>query len=104
MDLTVITIPLIWMTFFVYFFWYITSANSNVFITRKDAKTLWKIHKSNRNCTALKWKTIKQKDRKIIGYACHCGYEYCQKKLIMSRIPQSSTQKIIYNHAILSRM
>jgi hypothetical protein len=103
-EFEVITIPIIWMIFSVYLFWYITSANYNVLITRKDAKTLWKIHKSNRNCSALKWKTLKNKKGKIIGYACHCGYQYCQKKPILSRIPRDSSQKITYNPTILVRI
>ena len=41
------------------------------------------------------------KKGKIIGYACHCGYEYCQKKPILSRISKDSSQKITYNPTTL---
>jgi hypothetical protein len=104
MELLILAIPVIWLSFSVYLFWYITSASYNILISRKDAKTSWKIHKSNKNCVALKWKTLKLEDGKIIGYKCHCGHEYYQKKPIMSRMPKNSSQRIIYNQTLLSRI
>jgi len=96
--------PFFWMIFAFYLFWYITSAVHNVFITRTDARALWKIHKSNQHCKGKKWKLNTQKNGKIVGFECSCGYFYNQKKPIISSSPKNASKKIIYNYRILSRI
>lgn len=93
-----------WMIFGCYLFWYITSAMHNVFISRADANALWKIHKGNQLCNRKRWKVITQKGKKIIGFECSCGYSYSQKKLVISSSPRYTSQKIMYNQHILSRL
>ena len=103
-DFLLIIMPVFWMTFVCYLFWYLTSAVHNVFISRTDASALWKIHKGNQHCKGKKWKSITQKEGKIIGFECSCGYSYSQKKLVISGSLRNSTQKIFYNQYILSRI
>jgi hypothetical protein len=103
LNLLFIITPVFWMTFVCYLFWYLTSAAHNVFLSRIDASALWKIHKGNQQCKGKKWKSITQKQGKIIGFECSCGYSYTQKKLVLSSSPRISSQ-LIYNKHILSRI
>ena len=64
-------------------------------ITGEEAKLLWKIHKLDKNCSRHRWKTITEKNGKITGFKCECGYKYLQKGHFLSSRPKSiqTTQK-----------
>jgi hypothetical protein len=49
-------------------------------ITIEDAKVMWTLHRQNSNCKCRKWRPLKHKKGKIIGFQCECGYKYKQKK------------------------
>ncbi len=104
MTLLLIGIPVIWMSFVCYLFWYITSAKHHVFITKKYATVLWKIHKGNQNCSGVKWTAIMHKKGKIIGFKCDCGYAYSQTKPVLSSLPKTINQNTNSNSEIYSRI
>ena len=104
MDLLIIGVPITWLSFTCYLFWFITSANHNVFISKKYANTLWKIHKGNQCCNGKKWTAINHKEGKIIGFNCDCGYTYSQKKPVLSSSPKNIHQNISSNSEIYSRI
>ena len=100
MNLLLIGIPVIWMSFFCYLFWYITSAKHYIFITKKYANVLWKIHKGNQMCKGIKWRAIMHKDGKIMGFKCDCGYTYSQTKPVLSSLPKTIHQNTNLNSEI----
>jgi hypothetical protein len=87
-DILIIILPTIWVSFAAYLLWYATSAKRNVSITFDDAKTLWQIHKKTANCSGHKWNPISRKGGKISGFQCECGYKYTQKRPLLSTIPR----------------
>ena len=107
-DLLIISIPIIWLSFTCYLFWYVTSANHNVIITKNIitknyANTLWKIHKGNQICKGLKWTTITRKEGKIIGFKCDCGYTRIAKKnqyYLVYLKTSTKTQTLIQNYIL----
>lgn len=75
-----------WTFFTGYLVWYITSAKCDAPLTVNDAKVLWKMHKQSTNCAGHKWRRIRCKSGKVLGFECECGYKYTQKRLISSSL------------------
>ncbi|MBS7636467.1 hypothetical protein KEJ37_03875 [Candidatus Bathyarchaeota archaeon] len=86
-EATVITL---WIFFAVYATWYFTSAKHYAPLTASDARILWKIHKQTAKCSSRRWREIRR-GRKIVGFACECGYKYMQKRPIATSTPQQTT-------------
>jgi len=59
------------------------SAKHNVPITVKEAETHWKFHKESKCCNAETWDEI-NKNKKLIGFECECGYSLIQKKPLIN--------------------
>lgn len=78
---------IIWICFIAYATWYFTSAKHYAPLTPKEAKLLWKIHKQAAECSSRRWREIRR-GKKIIGFACECGYKYMQKRPIVTSKPQ----------------
>jgi len=76
----------LWISLAAYATWYFTSAKNYAPITAKEARILWKIHKRNIRCVAIKWREIKRGD-KIVGFECGCGYKHLQKRPIVANTP-----------------
>jgi hypothetical protein len=53
-------------------------------ITADEAKILWKIHKKTTHCTGKNWQPIATKRGKLKGFRCECGYNYAQKRPLIS--------------------
>ncbi|MEM3565778.1 MAG: hypothetical protein QXK18_02770 [Candidatus Bathyarchaeia archaeon] len=79
----------LWTCFAAYSTWYFTSAKHYAPLTPEEARLLWKIHKQTTKCGSRRWREI-CRGRKIIGFACECGYKYMQKRPIVTNTPQSA--------------
>jgi hypothetical protein len=77
----------LWACFVAYAIWYFTSAKHYVPLTPREARLLWKIHKQTARCDSKRWREIRR-GRKIVGFACECGYKYMQKRPIVASPPQ----------------
>ena len=77
----------LWVCFIAYAIWYFTSAKHYVPLTPREARLLWKIHKQTAGCYSKRWREIRR-GRKIVGFACECGYKYMQKRPIVASPPQ----------------
>ncbi len=77
-----------WLGFAVCAVWCISSVKRNVPITHGDAKLMWRMHRRSVGCVGHKWKPIRRSKGKIVGFQCSCGYEYTQKRPLVSRIPK----------------
>ena len=75
-----------WVCFALYTIWYLTSAKHYAPLTVDEAKMLWKIHKQNISCDSRMWREIRR-GGKIVGFACECGYNYTQKRPIVTNTP-----------------
>lgn len=62
-----------------------TLAKRSVPITVNDAKVMWAMHQKTAHCRGHKWKPIKLKKDKIVGFRCECGYTYTQKRPLVCR-------------------
>ena len=63
---------------------YILLSARNVFpITKDEIDTLWKFHRQTKCCKAKTWHEITKK-KKLIGYACECGFQHIQKKPLIN--------------------
>jgi hypothetical protein len=81
-----ILVPTLWACLAVYTAWYFTSAKHYAPITRKEARTLWHIHKHNAECSGKKCTEIRRRG-KIIGFECECGYKHVQKRPLIIPTP-----------------
>jgi hypothetical protein len=90
LNMLIIILPAIWISFTSYLVWYLTSAKRNVAITFEDAKALWQIHRKTANCSGHKWNPISRKGEKISGFQCECGYTYTQRRPLISGKPRSN--------------
>ncbi|MEM3612640.1 MAG: hypothetical protein QXH40_04415 [Candidatus Bathyarchaeia archaeon] len=77
----------LWISFAAYATWYFTSAKHYAPLTPNEARLLWKIHKQTTKCSSRRWREI-CRGRKIVGFACECGYKYTQKRPIVASTPQ----------------
>jgi len=80
----------LWVCFTAYALWYFTSAKHYAPLTPNEARLLWRIHKQTTKCNSKKWREI-HRGRKIVGFACGCGYKYMQKRPIVAGAPQPAT-------------
>ncbi len=80
----------LWVCFTAYALWYLTSAKHYAPITPNEARLLWKIHKQTAKCNSKRWREI-HRGRKMVGFACECGYKYMQKRSIVAGAPQPVT-------------
>ena len=78
-----VLIPAIWLSLGFATAWFLLSAKRTVPLTRKEAETLWKIHKQNMKCNAKGWQEI-NRGNNIIGFECNCGHKHFQKKHIIT--------------------
>ena len=78
-----VLIPTMWLSLGFATAWLLLSAKRVVPLTRKEAETLWKIHKQQTKCRAEGWQEIVRKN-KIIGFECECGYNHVQKKHVIT--------------------
>jgi len=78
-----VLIPAIWLSLGFVTAWFLLSAKRVVPLTRKEAETLWKVHKQNTLCMAKGWREI-VRGNKIIGFECECGHKHVQKKHIIT--------------------
>ncbi|MEM3566036.1 MAG: hypothetical protein QXK18_04095 [Candidatus Bathyarchaeia archaeon] len=78
---------ILWVGFAAYATWYFTSAKHYVPLTPNDVRLLWKIHKQTTKCNSKRWREI-HRGRKLVGFACECGYKYMQKRPIVASTPQ----------------
>ena len=78
-----VLIPAMWLSLGFATAWLLLSAKRVVPLTRKEAETLWKIHKQQTKCRAEGWQEIVRKN-KIIGFECECGYNHVQKKHVIT--------------------
>jgi len=83
-EILVITL---WISLASYATWYFTSAKHYAPLTPSEARLLWKIHKQTARCDSKKWREIRR-GRKIVGFACECGFKYLQKRPIVASTPQ----------------
>jgi hypothetical protein len=81
-----------WASFALCGAWCLTSVKRNTSITFSDAKMIWILHRKSANCTGHKWQPITRRKGKIIGFECECGYEYTQKRPLVSRIPKAQLE------------
>ena len=88
-NMLIVIMPAIWVSFTSCIGWYLTYAKRSVPITFDDAKALWQIHKKTANCSCLKWSPISHKGEKISGFRCECGYTYTQRSPLISDKPRS---------------
>jgi len=84
-NLYIIT-PALWGTFIVYLAWYFTRAKRYSPLTHTEAKQLWTLHKLDTECTAKKWRQLKN-GKQTIGFECECGYKHFQKKPLVTHAP-----------------
>ena len=62
-------------------------ARRNVPISIREAKVMWVMHRRNSGCDRRKWQFIKRKKDMVLGFNCACGYQYRQKRPLLSRKP-----------------
>jgi len=60
-------------------------AKRTVPITVKEAKVMWMMHRKTTSCRGHRWKPIKHREDKIVGFRCECGYKYTQKQPLLCR-------------------
>jgi len=77
----------LWVCFTAYALWYFTLAKHYAPLTPNEARLLWRIHKQTTKCNSKEWREI-HRGRKIVGFACGCGYKYMQKRPIVASAPQ----------------
>ena len=77
----------LWVCLAAYATWYFTSAKNYAPLTSREVRLLWKIHKQTTGCDSKQWREIRR-GRKIVGFACECGYKYMQKRPIVASTPQ----------------
>lgn len=65
-------------------------AKRSIPLTPDDAEVIWKMHRKDSGCRHSKWHFITRSRDKIIGFKCECGYEYKQKRPLLSRTPSHS--------------
>jgi len=58
-------------------------------ITQNDARVIWAMHKTDSGCKHGKWRFIRHRENKIVGFECGCGYKYQQKRPLFSRMPKA---------------
>ena len=78
-----VLIPAMWLSLGFATAWILLSAKRVVPLTRKEAETLWKVHKQKTLCRAKSWHEIVRK-KKVIGFKCECGHEHIQKKHVIT--------------------
>jgi hypothetical protein len=85
-----LTVSITWACFAAYALWFFVIAKRNVPMTSDEVRMLWKIHKQTTNCPQKKWQPIAQRNGKITGFKCDCGYIHQQKRHIISDIPRAT--------------
>ena len=78
-----VLIPGLALCFGLYIAYLIISARHDAPMTKEEAETLWKFHKTKTCCKAKTWNEITKKN-KLIGYECDCGFKQTQKKPIIN--------------------
>ncbi len=54
-------------------------------ISPNEAEVIWTMHRKTTCCRGHKWKPIKHRHDKIVGFRCECGYKYTQKRPLVCR-------------------
>jgi len=71
---------------------FLSLAKRNAPISIDDAKVIWTMHRKDSGCNRREWQFIKRREDKVIGFKCACGYEYKQKRPLLSNKPNHSPE------------
>ncbi len=66
-------------------------------ISANEAKVIWKMHRETAHCRGHKWRLLKRKQDKIVGFQCECGYKYTQKRPLVCRSLKQNVEQPEYN-------
>ena len=75
-----------WLALAVYCFWYFFLAKTFQPLTLDDLALTWQLHKNQTGCTASRIHSLLERNNKVVGFKCECGYEFQQKRLITQRV------------------
>jgi hypothetical protein len=75
-----------WLALAVYCFWYFFLAKTFQPLTLDDLALIWQLHKQQTGCTASRIHSLLERNDKVVGFKCECGYEFQQKRLITQRV------------------
>lgn len=63
-----------------YSVWFLGWARRHATLSPSDARFLWRVHKRECQCNALRYVRKYNWKKNIVGFKCACGYEYESKR------------------------
>jgi hypothetical protein len=80
---------LVWSSWFVlagYLVWFVFKARTIQPLSLDELALTWKLHERESGCKAPVINELLIKNNEVVGFKCHCGYMFLQKRLITQRV------------------
>jgi hypothetical protein len=74
-----------WLALGAYVFWYFVKAKDFQPMTLDELALTWKLHKIETGCNSSCIHDLLIRNDEVVGFRCHCGHEYIQKRLITQK-------------------
>jgi hypothetical protein len=75
-----------WVALAVYCFWYFFLAKTFQPLTLDDLALMWRLHKQQAGCKALRIHSLLERNHEVVGFRCECGFEFQQERLITQKV------------------
>ena len=75
-----------WLVLGVYGSWFFFKAKTLQPMSYEDLFLTWKLHRQQAECEATGLSVFRNRNDKVVGFRCECGYEFQQERLITQKI------------------
>jgi hypothetical protein len=83
-----------WAALAVYCVWYFFLAKTLQPLTLDDLALMWRLHKQQAGCKALRIHSLLEKNNEVVGFKCECGFEFQQRRLITQRVASARFSRL----------